>query len=130
MEKIFEIPGITYDPADAFRICDESEEKQAEYEALQEKEDAAIWYAWEKIISSPGFRACKFVQPGEYPTTYILHPSTRGYKWQLSRIAYDGIPIGHANYDESDLDSGLLLHDLREASYMGVKVRVIFDDIL
>ena len=128
MEKIFEIPGIIYDPAESFHVLRKSQAEQDAFHDMQEKQDRAIEEAWREIINAPGFAACEFTErEKQYPLTYILHPSTRGFAWQLTYFAYDGIPNGHSEYTEDEATEKLI-HALRECTIHGATVRVLFKE--
>lgn len=68
MEKLFKIPGITYNPKDCFMILLKSQAEQDDFFDMQEKQDQAIDKAWRDIINAPGFIACEFVV--DYKTNF------------------------------------------------------------
>lgn len=123
MERIKEIPAITFDAVQLF-----TEHDSAKLAALMEEEkrqEAAQRDAWAEIITAEGFAAFEFVQRCEYPMTLILHPSTRpGIDWQLSRIGWDGVPVGHGDFYRSDMEA--LYKALSEYAKNGATVRVCY----
>jgi len=123
MEYWVDVPAITVDTVQLFLLDDGPQLESLESELFRQEADHRR--AWESAITAPGFTALQFVQRGtEYPITLILHPSTRaGVDWQLSRIGYDGIPIGHGEYNLDDMES--LYHDLEGYAYNGCTVQVL-----
>lgn len=122
-KRTTEIPAITFDVAELFREQDEKRLDALMDEA--ERQDAAQRDAWAEIITAPGFNALQFVQRTEYPMTLILHPSTRpGIDWQLSRIGWDGIPNGHGDFYNNNLEA--LYNELREYAYKGAAVEAYY----
>ena len=114
MERIKEIPAITFDAVQLF-----TEHDSAKLAALMEEEkrqEAAQRDAW-----------AEFVQRCEYPMTLILHPSTRpGVDWQLTRIGWDGIPNGHDDFYKSDMEA--LYKELADYGRRGVTVWACYVD--
>jgi hypothetical protein len=125
MERIKEIPAITFDAVQLF-----TEHDSAKLAALMEEEkrqEAAQRDAWAEIVTAEGFAAFEFVQRCEYPMTLILHPSTRpGVDWQLTRIGWDGIPNGHDDFYKSDMEA--LYKELADYGRRGVTVRACYVD--
>lgn len=118
----FEVPAITYDIMELF--LEEDEARQAILTEEAERQDRAQRDAWADIITAPGFRALRFVQRCKYPMVLILHPSTRpGVDWQLSRIGWDGIPNGHDDFFNNDLEE--LYKELSSYAHSGATVEVI-----
>lgn len=125
MERIKEIPAITFDAVQLF-----TEHDSAKLAALMEEEkrqEAAQRDAWAEIVTAEGFAAFEFVQRCEYPMALILHPSTRpGVDWQLTRIGWDGIPNGHDDFYKSDMEA--LYKELADYGRRGVTVRACYVD--
>lgn len=123
MERITEIPAITFDAVQLFKERDS--ERLAALMDEQDRQEAAQRDAWAEIITAEGFTALQFVQRTDYPMTLILHPSTRpGIDWQLSRIGWDGIPNGHGNFYNDDMEA--LYNELLGYAHDGATVRACY----